>query len=292
MKSKVFLTAFLALLGLLAGCIEFERQTMSYRHDSASDTLYVFQQYEGIFGVDNAGKLEQDELDQLASVLKGERTFFFNNWVTEFNRQALTEALAKPKGELDMDPALEEAYRAIARLALDSIKVENVGFYTNQTGRLCGAQRVTLRQVSKLVPALNTLLREFLRSEAAKDENPEPQKVVARKFLQRADPVLRLEGNRLELRWPITDADYREFYRSPQARAFRESGGIADHPENLPVLRLGEPKSQTVTLTLPFSEKPYAANAVSAAKEQGILKAFDPRKAAQDFLAVPPPKTP
>src|SRR5919198_2743031 len=82
-------------LALLTGCLEFGKQTMSYHYDKATDTLRIFQDYHGIFGEDAKGKpgegLSAEEQEQLESVLKGQRTFFFSNWIFEYNRQQIEE---------------------------------------------------------------------------------------------------------------------------------------------------------------------------------------------------------
>ena len=54
---------------LLAGCIEFERQTLTYSYNPATDTLKVFQDYHGIFGADTTNSLSNEELTQFDSVI-------------------------------------------------------------------------------------------------------------------------------------------------------------------------------------------------------------------------------
>jgi hypothetical protein len=286
MKPKVWLMFPLILAGLLVGCIEFEQQTMSYRYDSAADTLYIFQDYQGIFGGDNAQRLETEEVEQLNSVMKSERTFFFNNWITEFNRLALTEALTKAKGELEEDAQLEAAYRDVAKLALESVKVENVGLYHDKRGRLCGAQRVTMRNFSKLLPKINRVLREYARTEMAKDGATDEDKALTKKFLDRGEPALTLDGNRLEIRWPVGAEDFTKFKDSAPGKALVAAGGKMDRVDGQIVIKVGEPKAESVSVTLPFSEKAYVANASSEAKPYGIKESFDPVKAAKEFLAA------
>jgi hypothetical protein len=63
-------------LFLLAGCIEFERQSVTYAYDAPTDTLKIFQNYHGIFGGDATNSLSKEELNQLDSVLNSQRTFF------------------------------------------------------------------------------------------------------------------------------------------------------------------------------------------------------------------------
>ena len=52
-------------LGVLiwAGCIDFEKQTMTYRHFPKADTLVIWQQYEGIYGETEKNGLSENELE-------------------------------------------------------------------------------------------------------------------------------------------------------------------------------------------------------------------------------------
>ena len=86
MRSKIAVFFSLGFLLLLCGCLEFEEQSMSYRYDEKTDTLYIFQDYRGI-AASSGEKLSADEVQQLESVIKTERTFFFANWIFEFNRE-------------------------------------------------------------------------------------------------------------------------------------------------------------------------------------------------------------
>ena len=90
------LIALLPMLWL-TGCLEFEDQTLTYRYDAGTDTLRIFQDYHGIFGADDAAKVTPAEEEQLDSVLKGQRTFFFANWILEYNREQLREFLGQLK---------------------------------------------------------------------------------------------------------------------------------------------------------------------------------------------------
>lgn len=285
MKKWILLVLSFALLGLVTGCIEYERQTMSFRHEPATDTLYIFQDYQGIFGVDDPASLSDGEVDQLASVFRGERTFFYNNWITEYNREHLQERLRTPKGELDKDEAYEAAIRTAAELALANVKVENIGFYFNQDSQLCGAQRVTVKNTSKVLASLNKLLLFLMRDLATRDDTSAEDKKLMLKFADSAQNVLRLDGNRLEIRWACSEADYRKFKdQTPQGKGFRESGGEVSHADGVITLVLGKKDAQSTSLTMPFSEHPYVSNALAEARKQGIKPSYDAAAAAKAFL--------
>src|SRR5881409_2309150 len=50
-----------ACLALFSGCLEFEQQTLTYRYDAKTDTLRIFQSYQGIFGADAKDRLSQKQ---------------------------------------------------------------------------------------------------------------------------------------------------------------------------------------------------------------------------------------
>ena len=115
-------------LALFSGCLEFEQQTLTYRYDAKTDTLRIFQSYQGIFGADAKDGLSQDELAQLDSVLTGQRTFFFANWIFEYNRDQLREMIGKLKQpdaqqELKMEPAALARAEILLKLLLDNVRV-------------------------------------------------------------------------------------------------------------------------------------------------------------------------
>jgi hypothetical protein len=287
---KVLLRASIGLtLGILTGCLAFERQTMSWRHDPASDTLWIFQDYQGIFGDDDVATLSGDEKDQLITVMQGERTFFFNNWITEFNRERLQEQLQRPRGELDPDPEYEASIRTLIALALANVKIENVGFYFNADQRLCGAQQVTVRNISKVLAALNTMLVHALRENAAKEDVAAEEKRVMIRFANLKTDMVRLKGNRLEIRFPLLEKDYLKFKdESPQGIALSQSGGNIQYRDEVLTLGLGAEGADFGSVTLPFSDKPYSGNAVAQARAHGIKEAFDPVRAAKAFLKPDP----
>ena len=81
---------------------------MVYRHYPKADTLVIWQQYEGIYGDDGFEGLSPKEIDQLHSVLEGQRTFFFSNWITDYNAQQLADEVAKMRDKLRADDWTEE----------------------------------------------------------------------------------------------------------------------------------------------------------------------------------------
>jgi len=65
------------------------------------DTLRIFQSYQAIFGEDSKDGLSHDELAQLDSVLTGQRTFFFANWIWEYNHDELRQTMDELKHQTE-----------------------------------------------------------------------------------------------------------------------------------------------------------------------------------------------
>jgi hypothetical protein len=167
--------ALLAVALALTGCIEFDRQTMTYEHDAQADTLRIHQTYHGIYGADDVTQLSGKEREQLADVMKGQRTFFFANWIFELNVGAFKESLASeaiPKTN-SLEEALRRAETNLLTLLVANVRVENGKFYLDDKGRPCGTQRVTIRNVSKLIAAGNELTRRDLEVKLKRGETAE-----------------------------------------------------------------------------------------------------------------------
>jgi hypothetical protein len=286
MMNKRFLFALPLLVVLCGtGCLEFERQTVFYRHDVSTDTLYIFQDYQGIFGSSAVTPLTGEEVSQMTSVMRGGRTFFFGNWITEFNRESLEEARQTPAGELDDDPAIEKSGRAIIQSALDNVTVENVGFYFNGAKQLCGAQRVKITHVSKVLADLNRLLPHLARTQAEEEDKSEEEKKLLIKFADSGQNVLQLKGNQMTVRWPLPLAEYRRIKdRSSRGAAFQKSGGVLKYQDDVMICIQGKPDSKMESLTLQVSGNPYSDNAVEEAGKHGIKESFDAAGAARDYL--------
>jgi hypothetical protein len=271
----------------MTGCIEFERQTVYWRHNAAADTLLMVQDYQGIFGADGPVALNEDERTQLTSVMTSERTFFFSNWIMEYSRNTLLDLRQAGVGEIDPDPAYEAAARALVELALANVKVDNAGFYYNAKKELCGAQRVTVKNVSKVFEALNKLLLFVVREEGRKEDKSDEEKRVLLDYHRGGAAMVRLDGNRLEIRVPLTESDYRSFKNeSRQGKAFAASGGTIAYEAGVMTMAIGGREEKISSVSMPFSEHTYRGNAVEAARAYGIKETFDAAAEAREFLGA------
>jgi hypothetical protein len=146
----------------LAGCVEFEDQEVHWRYSPQEDEIVAILKYQGIYGGDGKQKeggrpapgLSDQEKSQLEDVMKGGRAFFFNNWISEFNRTKMKGALE------DLAAGNDATTRKLLELMLSAAEVGNLGFYLDKEGRLCGAQTFKLRNVSGVLALTNSLIKE------------------------------------------------------------------------------------------------------------------------------------
>jgi len=292
-KISVGISALCVLL--LTGCIEFERQTLTYRYDAKSDTLRIFQTYHGIFGGDTKEKLSDEELNQLESVVSGHRTFFFNNWIQEYNAERMRQDLdnlKQPEAQLEKqrDPAAFARRETFFKLLLDNVHVENGATYLDDAGKLCGLQRVTLTRFSRVVAAANEQIRDFLKSAANEANATAEERALYLRFAEQKPPYIVLEGNQIRWRFPLMRAEYAKSFEKDEGVArmlmeFKRGGGSVAYTDSEMKWSLGTPSDEFTVLSLAVSPKPYAPNAVAAMKSRTVLQARpDIAAAAKEFV--------
>ena len=160
-------------LGLsFTGCIEFEDQEIVYHHDQEKDEIRMTLRYEGIFGnLKKSGqfvsyqktpedkatpeKLNQLQIEQLVSVLNEKQAFFFRNWMFEFKRVSL-KAMLKDETPRRKGIMFGKPEKDLIEALLKEVEIENVGFYKDKDGRLCGAQTLKLSHASKVISLANS----------------------------------------------------------------------------------------------------------------------------------------
>ncbi len=286
------LLLFLALGGALTGCIEFDQQTVTYEHDAKADTLLIHQTYHGIYGADDTTRLSEQEREQLASVMKGQRTFFFANWIFELNVENFKEQLTEEA--IPKTNSLEEAFRRaqtnVLALLIANVRVENGKFYLNEKGQPCGTQRVTLRNVSKLVEAGNAFMRRGLEA-AMKSKQSAAERELLNASLARPEPFFTLTGQQIRVRFPLSKAEFDTAGEGDEKvkhliAEFVRLGGTMAHENGELHLRFGRTDSTRESVTLPMAGKEsYRANALAHIRDTfGIAKDFDPKKDAEAFL--------
>lgn len=232
MKRILPASLLLCLLLSLTSCIEFESQELTYRHDQEEDALLVTLRYEGIFGSTESDgfdrsdpanlppeeNLSQKQVQQLDSVLTGNRAFFFSNWIFEYDRAALEKMLAKGKTQPIPDgKAFGEPERKLLEALIKDVKIENVGFYKDGNDRLCAAQTLKVSNVSKVLSLTNEVIgrqlranlpemREGLKKGVKSAMSQKTIDLIAKKTKGRFE-FITFQGNQISLQFPMTKED-------------------------------------------------------------------------------------
>ncbi len=299
MRSKIAIFLSLSVLLLLCGCLEFEEQSMAYRYDEKADTLYIFQEYRGVFGGERKEGLTDGEKEELSSVLTTERTFFFANWIFEYNRSSLQDTQKELKGpaatgDTSMTSDERNQLLGLIELLLTNVKVENGPFYYDANRHLCGIQKVTIKKASEIIRSANLVMPMALRS-LAKDDDQKENRAALLKAAEKRKEFIRLEKNVLSVVWPLNQKDYDKAF-GPAAEslkmveAFKKSGGKATFKDDEMTLTLGKPEDKVTVLTMPVAKadtdfKDYLPNAVpDVKKKMVILEEFDVEAARKEFL--------
>ena len=280
-NARILLAPAAAVEVALSSCIEFKSQTMSWYHDEASDSLLIHQRYEGIFGADRTEELTAKERGELVSVLTGEHTFFFSNWILELDVAALRAEAREAAAE--SGPGAAEVARA-CQLVADNVRVSNGPFYLDDGGRLCGVQRIVLTNVSAVVTAINAACRAQAVAEAD-DEGKSGNERTFLRAIAGGLPCVELKGGWLRLRLPLGKDESAE-QATEGAAEVEEAGGRLEIVDRVQVLSFGDPDVPRQALALPVSASDYRPNAVEFVRQRfGIAEAFDPEADLAAFFA-------
>ena len=234
MKRKYSLTLIVLSFSLaFSSCIEFERQKLTYIHDEEKDELRVTLTYEGIFGNLDKGEYSQKnrddvathdslnllQIDQLESVLREKRAFFFSNWIAEYSKPSV-EKMLKSIIKGNKHGKFGDPENKLIELLHQNVEVQNIGFYKNKMGKLCGGQTLKISNISQVLASANEVIQRQivahipqLRKELIENV---PSAWSARtidlieKKLKGKFEFIRLEGNLMSFSTIIAEAEQKK----------------------------------------------------------------------------------
>ena len=294
------------LLVSFTGCIEFEKQEIVYHHNQEKDEIRMTLCYEGIFGnlkggqnmeknaEDKAtpGKLNQLQIEQLASVLNEKQAFFFSNWIFEYKRSALKQILKKePKPSLAFGKPEKDLIEAL----LKNVEIENIGFYKDKEGRLCGAQTLKLSNSSQVISLTNRVLgrqmkahlQEMREEREKKDPNSFTSETVdlIEKKTQADFPFIQVEGNLITLTMILNDPDQERISKSTLANL--PVGTRIEFQDEALLVKIGRKQDEPVRLWKECFEGylPNALNHIRENHKKLILNHKKVKQRFQNFLA-------
>ena len=287
------LLSFLITLACFSfsSCIEFEREKIAYVHYEEKDELRVTLRYEGIFGNLDKGKnsqngpydittkdtLNQKQIEQLESVLEKKRAFFFSNWIFEYNQNTLKEILKKEEEELAIaSKVFGKPEKELIKALLDEIEVENVGFYVDAKGRLCGAQTLRLSNASKVIILANKVLGRQLKARLAEMKTFSSKTIsLIKEKLKEDFPYIRLSGNLLHLSMIMNRADQVKF--SENSLTQLPNGIRIEFSDEILSLKCGGKEDESGVVTMKCFNG-YQANALNYIEGKHSKLVFSPKK--------------
>jgi|GEM_PF-742914 len=237
--------ACLCLAVVLSSCITFDGQTMTYRYDRENDRILIFQVYENIcctgpavvstnFPRPKEALPTDTEKTELESVMKGQRTFFFANWIFEYNCEDSVKKIKEMKEDIQKtnceEKAQMEAAMSLGEQLIPSVAISNGGFYLDSKERLCGYQYVTVANVSKLIPQANKLISQYLQDDLSKTNFIEESNRKQVEDAIKAGNWIQLQGNQLRIA-AVSDKDIAEEYRESREKKNDLIGNIVKNVE-------------------------------------------------------------
>lgn len=253
-----------------SSCIEFEREKIAYVHDEEKDELRVTLTYEGIFGnlekgqnsqhgpddITTADSLNQQQIEQLESVLEQKRAFFFSNWIFEYSASSSTkmlEQIIKENGQ----GKFGEPEKKLIKLLLDNIEVQNIGFYKNNAEQLCGAQTLRISNISVIIPLANQVIGRQMKAHI-QEMREEREKKVPNSFttetidlieskVEQNFPFIQVKGNLITLTLIMTEPDQKRITNST-VKDLPDGARIAFEDEAL-LIEIGGKKDQVGELS-------------------------------------------
>ena len=223
----------LLLLSSFSSCIEFEREKLTYIHDEEKDELRVTLTYEGIFGNLNKGEYSQKnrddvatheslnllQIDQLESVLKEKRAFFFNNWIAEYSKPSV-EKMLKSIIKGNEHGKFGDPENKLIELLLQNVEVQNIGFYKNKMGKLCGGQTLKISNISQVLASANEVIQRQIIANIPQLRKELSENVpsawsastvdLIEKKLKGKFEFIRIEGNLMSFSTIMAEADQKK----------------------------------------------------------------------------------
>ena len=253
-----------------SSCIEFEREKIAYVHDEEKDELRVTLTYEGIFGnldkgqnsqhgpddITTADSLNQQQIEQLESVLEQKRTFFFSNWIFEYSASSsakMLEKIIKENGQGKFGEAEEKLIKSL----LDNIEVQNIGFYKNNAEQLCGAQTLRISNISVIIPLANQVIGRQMKAHIQEMREEREEKVpnsfttetidLIESKVEQNFPFIQVKGNLITLTLIMTEPDQKRITNST-VKDLPDGARIAFEDESL-LIEIGGKQDQVGELS-------------------------------------------
>jgi mRNA-degrading endonuclease RelE of RelBE toxin-antitoxin system len=226
-------------------------------------------------------------------VLEGERTFFFANWIFEFNVRQMEEASDSIGADASSvkERALASRMRQAVRTLRENLTINNGTFYLDAKGHLGGVQRVRIGNLSRVVDTVNDGLHAFIELRLLSHKLDPEEQPLYRRALTDPSAFLTVKGNRLTFRFPMSEAAFRREIAKPETddadlRRLRQAEIHVTHADGEFRVIIGREDERVTTISLDTFEKPYRPNVLRHLETKGtpIPATFHPARAASEYL--------
>ena len=278
----------LLLLFSFSSCIEFEKEKLTYVHDEEKDELRATLIYEGIFGNLDKGEYSQKnredvathdslnllQIDQLESVLKEKRAFFFSNWIAEYSKPSV-EKILKSIIKGNEHGKFGDPEKKLIKLLLKNVEVQNIGFYKNKMGKLCGGQTLKISNISQVIASANEVIQRqiiahipHLRKELVENVpsawSEKTIDLIEKKPKGRFE-FIRLEGNLMSFSTIMAEAEQKKLTDS----SFKDlpSGARVEFRDESIVILVGSESDEVVKVSKKCFDG-YQTNAFNYVRDQ------------------------
>jgi hypothetical protein len=271
-----------------SSCIEFEKEKLTYVHDEEKDELRATLIYEGIFGNLDKGEYSQKnredvathdslnllQIDQLESVLKEKRAFFFSNWIAEYSKPSV-EKILKSIIKGNEHGKFGEPEKKLIELLHKNVEVQNIGFYKNKMEKLCGGQTLKISSISQVIASANEVIQRqiiahipHLRKELGENVPSAWSKktidLIEKKLKGRFE-FIRLEGNLMSFSTIMAEAEQKKLTDSSLKDL--PSGARVEFRDESIVILVGSESDEVVQVSKKCFDG-YQPNAFNYVREQ------------------------
>jgi hypothetical protein len=282
MKTRLIIQLAIATVGtfLLTACVEFEEQRLSYNIEA--NELTIFQEYRGIHAkeIKISGEkkekpktsLSESEQKEIDSVMNSERTFFFGNWITEYNRNHLEEELVKYKeGKATPEDSAEQRdWIPLIELLLANVKVTNGDFYYDEKQRLSGYQVVRVTNLDQLTAQASRSISQWILNTDPTDSTVMTEQIRA---MATADhPWVRHDRNKITISYPASAEEYAKMQKDNSGyTGSSESPVTTTYKDGVATIDIGSTDDAPVLISRTF-DRPYTPIAVDYISSKYSIK--------------------
>jgi hypothetical protein len=214
------------------------------------------------------------QIDQLESVLKEKRAFFFSNWIAEYSKPSV-EKILKSIIKGNEHGKFGDPEKKLIKLLLKNVEVQNIGFYKNKMGKLCGGQTLKISNISQVIASANEVIQRqiiahipHLRKELVENVPSAWSKktidLIEKKLKGRFE-FIRLEGNLMSFSTIMAEAEQKKLTDSSLKDL--PSGARVEFRDESIVILVGSESDEVVQVSKKCFDG-YQPNALNYVREQ------------------------